>query len=342
MVKTLAKKLGVPFATSNCTSFTQAGYIGEDAEVCVHHLLRAANYDVRAAEHGIIFLDEIDKIATTKMAHGKDVGGEGVQQALLGLLEGTTVQVQPKPERGSGRSPGSSQGNISGFPSNNPLDGSRNPGIGGSASPPSGKGEVYNVRTDNILFIVAGAFPGLEKKVMDRVSARGIGFGAAVRSSKSDGRHETLLSGDEELFKKNLPFYVAPQPPNPVFGAQQPKAPEQTYNILDLVEPSDLQNYGMIPELLGRIPIICAVASLSVDDLVRVLTEPKNSLLEQYERKFRLASGIELRFTNGALYEVAKKASSMSTGARGLRTVMERLLSEAMYETPGKFPSAVL
>jgi ATP-dependent Clp protease ATP-binding subunit ClpX len=339
MVKTLARVLDVPFSISNCTSFTQAGYIGEDAETCVQRLLAAADYDVEAAERGIIILDEIDKIATAKMAHGKDVGGEGVQQALLGIIEGTTLQIQAKPERGgSGRSPGS------GYSPGSPHDGSRGPGAGAGVPPPGGRGEVYNVRTDNILFICAGAFVNLHKVILERISKGSIGFGASVRSSNPEpGSHDTMLKGEDALFKKHLPFYIPPdtgdtaQPTN----AQKPTSAATMYNMLDLVEPIDLQKYGMIPELVGRIPTLCAVSALDEEALVRVLTEPRNSLIRQYEQLFR-NSGVELRFTRAALREMAKRASGMGTGARGLRTVLERMLEETMFEAPGGFPSFFL
>lgn len=338
MAKTLARVLQVPFSMSDCTPFTQAGYIGEDAEVCVQRLLAAANYDVTAAERGIICLDEIDKIATAKVSHGKDVSGEGVQQALLKIIEGTTLQIQAKQERNSGSgSRGSPGGLPGGFPSNNPLGGtSGGPGMG----QPGGKSEVYNVRTDNILFVFTGAFIGLHKMILDRISKGSIGFGATVRSSSpASGQHETTIKGEHEFFRKHLPFFTEaedPAPPNP-FGAPNPNPKarkEVLYNSLDLVEPSDLQKYGLIPELIGRIPISCALSALDEEALVRVLTEPRNSLLRQYEQLFQL-SGIEMRFTSGALREVAKVATTMNTGARGLRTVLERLLGEAMFETPG-------
>lgn len=341
MAKTLARILQVPFSMSDCTPFTQAGYIGEDAEVCVQRLLAAANYDVAAAERGIICLDEIDKIATAKVSHGKDVSGEGVQQALLKIIEGTTLQIQAKQERSSGgRGPGSSQG-TSGSPggySSNPLGGSPTGGM--NPVQPGGKGEVYNIRTDNILFICAGAFNGLHKVILDRISRGSIGFGASIRAlnpSAANGPHETSLKGEDELFRKHLPFFIPDPEPPLLTHPTSPLPPKQTniYNTLDLVEPADLQKFGIIPELVGRIPISCALSALDEKALVRVLTEPRNSLLRQYERMFALSS-IEIRFTSGALYEVAKAASSMGTGARGLRTVLERLLGESMFETPGR------
>ncbi|OCL07829.1 hypothetical protein AOQ84DRAFT_319333, partial [Glonium stellatum] len=225
MAKTLARVLDVPFSMSDCTPLTQAGYIGEDAEVCVQRLLAAANYDVAAAERGIICLDEIDKIATAKVAHGKDVSGEGVQQALLKIIEGTTLQIQAKQERGGpGRSPGTIPGSIGGYASSNPL----NPGGGGGGgggggvgsgmnpNPPGGKGEIFNIRTDNILFIFTGAFIGLHKMILDRISKGSIGFGAPVRASNpNSGPHDTMLKGEDALFKKHLPFFVAPPTPAP-------------------------------------------------------------------------------------------------------------------------------
>ena len=329
MAKTLARVLSVPFSMSDCTPFTQAGYIGEDAEVCVQRLLAASNYDVARAERGIICLDEVDKIATAKVSHGKDVSGEGVQQALLKIIEGTTLQVQAKQERSApSRSPGGVNG---GYPTNSPLSGGTmsgsssttyNQGGGGSA-----KGEVYNIRTDNILFIFTGAFIGMHKIIMDRVSKGSIGFGAPVRAANTDTQ-TSLKGGIEEakLFEKYLPFFT------PNDGTTKTE-----YNPLDLLEPSDLQKYGLIPELVGRIPVSTALSALDEEALVRVLTEPRNSLMRQYEQLFQL-SGVELRFTSGALREVAKAALGMGTGARGLRTVMERLLGDAMFEAPGPFP----
>ncbi|KAF2196706.1 P-loop containing nucleoside triphosphate hydrolase protein [Delitschia confertaspora ATCC 74209] len=330
MAKTLARTLDLPFSMSDCTPFTQAGYIGEDAEVCVHRLLAAANYDVAAAEQGIICLDEIDKIATAKMSHGKDVSGEGVQQALLKIIEGTTLQIQAKPERrDNGRSPGNLPNSLGGGPGPGPPP----PGSGG-------KGEVFNVRTDNILFICTGAFVGLHKMILDRISKGSIGFGASVRGSDIEsGSHETMMKGEDALFKKHLPFYVSPSQSSDL--APHAKPPTNTYNMLDLVTPADLQKYGMIPELVGRIPLHCALSALDEESLVRVLTEPKDSLIRQYERLFQL-SGIELRFTSGALREIAKSAKGMGTGARGLRTVLERLLGECQFETPGSNTKHIL
>lgn len=332
MAKTLARVLSVPFSMSDCTPFTQAGYIGEDAEVCVQRLLAASNYDVTRAEQGIICLDEVDKIATAKVSHGKDVGGEGVQQALLKIIEGTTIQVQAKQEKSApSRSPNT--GPHPTYPTNSPLSGGTMGGSSSSSSSSSGpsKGETYNVRTDNILFIFTGAFVGLQKIILDRISKGSIGFGSPLRSTSSSSSNPSnplsLTAGSEErlLFEKHLPFFTPTDPslPGPT-----------SYNPLDLLQPSDLQTYGLIPELVGRIPVSTALAALDEEALVRVLTEPRNSLIRQYEQLFQL-SGVELRFTSGALREVARSANGMGTGARGLRTCVERLLGEAMFEAPG-------
>ncbi|KAN0067980.1 P-loop containing nucleoside triphosphate hydrolase protein [Elaphomyces granulatus] len=341
MAKTLARVLSVPFSMSDCTPFTQAGYIGEDAEVCVHRLLAAANYDVEQAERGIICLDEVDKIATAKVSHGKDVSGEGVQQALLKIVEGTTIQVQAKPERNAPRPGGSSTA----YHPNGPLGGFPYSSSSGQATPPA-KGEVYNVRTDNILFVFSGAFVGLNKVVMDRVSRGSIGFGQPVRasSSSSDSRGISysannapipILPGSEEeaLYKKHLPFFTSASPSS---------AYEPTYfNPLDLLTPTDLQNYGFIPELVGRIPVTTALSQLTHTLLLRILTEPRNNLVAQYTTLFSL-SGIELRFTTPALHKIASNALAMGTGARALRTEFETILSDAMFEAPGSSVKFVL
>lgn len=361
MAKTLARVLSVPFSMSDCTPFTQAGYIGEDAEVCVHRLLAAANYDVARAERGIICLDEIDKIATAKVSHGKDVSGEGVQQALLKIIEGTTIQIQAKPERNAPRAGGQSGT----YPTHSPPGGSGYTSSSSSSSSTSStqpsKGEVYNVRTDNILFIFSGAFIGLQRVVMDRLSKSSIGFGAPVRSSSSSLFYNTssyssnpnhpqnnepipILPGSEEeaLYKKHLPFFTptpTPQDPHSPFPEQEP---EPTYfNPLDLLTPPDLQSYGLIPELTGRIPTLAALSPLTHPLLLRILTEPRSSLTAQYSTLFSLSS-IELRFTTPALHVIAANALKMATGARGLRTEMEAILGDAMFEAPGSSVRYVL
>ncbi|KAI4184523.1 MAG: hypothetical protein L6R41_004674 [Letrouitia leprolyta] len=348
MAKTLARVLEVPFSMSDCTPFTQAGYIGEDAEICVQRLLAAADYDVAAAERGIICLDEIDKISTAKVSHGKDVGGEGVQQALLKIIEGTTLQIQAKNEKSSsGRSPSSAANN---YPTNSPLSGGTMPptsssGSGSTSTLSSSKAEIYNIRTDNILFIFAGAFVGLQKLILNRISKSSIGFGAPIRSSSipsssssppSSKPHDDHTihfkpnTSESALFEKHIPYY---SPPSSSLDNSSSETTKEL-NPLDLVQPADLQSYGLIPELIGRIPVTAALSALSEDALVRVLTEPRNSIIKQYTQLFAL-SGIELAFTKPALREIAKSALGMGTGARGLRTCCERLLTETMFEAPG-------
>lgn len=333
MTKTLARILAVPFSMSDCTPFTQAGYIGEDAQICVERLLAAANYDVRATEQGIICLDEVDKIATVKTAHGKDVGGEGVQQALLKIIEGTTLQFQSKHDRSNLSKPTTHLD--SNQSTGNPMYSGRYGSLPtstsslGGANSGSSKGETYSVRTDNILFIFTGAFIGLHKMILSRISKGSIGFGSPIRFSTQDSDNPemtlSMTEGSEEskLFQKHFPFFTPLSP-----GA------EVQYNPLDFVEPSDLQRYGMIPELVGRIPVTTALSALDEDALIRVLTEPRNSIMKQYVQLFQL-NGVELRFTSGALKEVARNSLGMGTGARGLRTCVERILSEAMFEAPG-------
>ena len=328
MAKTLARVLAVPFSMSDCTPFTQAGYIGEDAEVCVQRLLAAADYDVAQAERGIIFLDEVDKIKSAKDSHGKDVGGEGVQQALLKIIEGATLQIQAKQEKSSINY---SPNNLNSGGQSSPSSNSSGP-VNTTTGP--AKAETYNVRTNNILFIFAGAFVGLQKLILSRIAKGSIGFGSPIRSSissSSTGNAEASISvkqGSEEskFFEKHLPFFSNVSPD---------KGSSFTYNPLDLVEPTDLQTYGLIPELVGRIPVSAALSALDEDALVRVLTEPRNSLIKQYEQLF-LLSGVELHFTRGALREIAKSSLGMGTGARGLRTCCERLLTDAMFDMPGK------
>lgn len=336
MAKTLARVLAVPFSMSDCTPFTQAGYIGEDADVCVHRLLAAADYDVAAAERGIICLDEIDKISTAKVSHGKDVGGEGVQQALLKMIEGTTLQIHAKHDKSStSKMHGPAASNI--YPTNSPLSGGGMPpntSSGPSNTAGAAKTEIYNIRTDNILFVFAGAFVGLQKIILNRIAKGSIGFGSPIRSasspSSSSGKpnntqdHTIRLepnTPEAALFEKHLPFFTDSQA-------------VKKLNPLDLLEPVDLQSYGLIPELIGRIPVSAALSALDEDALVRVLTEPRNSIIKQYVRQFAL-SGIELHFTSSGLREIAKSALGMGTGARGLRTCCERLLMETNFEAPG-------
>jgi ATP-dependent Clp protease ATP-binding subunit ClpX len=299
---------------SDCTPFTQAGYIGEDAEVCVQRLLAAADYDVARAEHGIICLDEVDKLAMAKVVNGKDVSGEGVQQALLKIIEGTTLQITAKPEKSSQR-PSVNGNNFSSF----------NPNAPNVNSGPS-KPETYTVRTDNILFIFSGAFVGLQKIIMDRVSRGSIGFGAPIRSSSNSANPVTLSATEAHLFRKHHT--------HPSSNTVSSPNAETQYNPLDLAEPGDFQKFGLIPEFIGRIPITTALSALTLDELVRILTEPRNSLVEQYKALF-LSSGVDLHITPGALHEIAKEGHKMGTGARGLRSAAENLLWTIMYEVPG-------
>lgn len=335
IVKTLARALEVPFSMSDCTPFTQAGYIGEDAEVCVQRLLAAADYDVARAEYGIICLDEVDKLAVSRSTNGRDVGGEGVQQALLKIIEGTTLTITAKNDQKSSRTSSSGAATFgSGFNADN------------LAQPPnnSQKPDAYTIRTDNILFIFTGAFVGLQKMIMDRLSKGSMGFGASVRNTSTSPHQMTMSNADAHLYFKNLPFYSNITTP-PVTSRPTPANAEgeedSIYNPLDLATPQDLQTYGLIPEFLGRIPVTTALAPLSIPSLMRVLVEPRNSIISQYTVMFS-TFGAELRFTTPALYEIAKTAYGLGTGARGIRTAVEMLLGEAMYEVPGSSVRYVL
>ena len=265
LAKTLAKILGVPFAIGDATVLTQAGYVGEDVENLVRYLLQNADGDVELAKRGIIYVDEIDKIAskTDNVSITRDVSGEGVQQALLKIIEGTVCRIPPK---------------------------------GGRKHPDQ---EYIEVDTSNILFICGGAFVGLEKIVDSRRGRQAIGFGPA--SAPGDA--------DESARGK------------------------QEFDAVD-VRPEDLVKFGLIPEFTGRLPVVTAMKELSEDDLVRVLTEPKNSLVKQY-RKLLAMDGVDLTFEDGALRALASMALKRKTGARGLRAEMERLMTDIMYEAPG-------
>lgn len=261
VAQTLAKILNVPFCMADATTLTEAGYVGEDVENILVNLLQAADYDVERAQRGIIYIDEIDKIARKSDSPSltRDVSGEGVQQALLKIIEGTNASIPPK---------------------------------GGRKHPQQ---ELVQIDTTNILFIVGGAFVGLDKVVSRRQGAKSIGFGAKV-------------TGDE---KKKIG------------------------ELLRLVQPEDLLKFGLIPELVGRLPVIATMEELVEEDLIRILKEPKNALTKQYEKLFDF-DGVTLRFTEGALRAIAQKSLTRKSGARGLRSVMEAAMLDVMYDLPSK------
>ena len=292
LARTLARLIDVPFSISDCTPFTQAGYVGEDVELCVQRLLVASGWDVSRAERGIIVLDEVDKIARRSdgMA-GKDVSGEGVQQALLKILEGTILQISDKGQKTD-------------------LQRSRTGlGLPGNLGQGSSKGEIHTIDTSNILFLLTGAFVGLDKIVTNRLSKSSIGFGSTMKST----------SNRLKLNDQQKPFFTTNTAAD--------------YDPLELVEPQDLISYGLIPELVGRCPVFANCLELSVDDLLRVLTEPKNALVAQYKSIFN-TYGVTLHLTTPALKEIAKQSIASKSGARGLRRIMERVLGDAMFETP--------
>lgn len=320
--RTLSKKLNVPFTISDCNSFTQAGYIGQDVETCIERLLIEANYDTKATEHGIVVLDEFDKIARRETVNGRDVGGEGVQQALLKLVEGTKVTINVKDNRssrGQGPSSGPTMGG-GGAPTGQP-----------GGPPPSGKVDQYTIDTTNILFVFCGAFVGLDKVVLKRVSKHSMGFGAELRHAAASS---SSLQGSKDVLPRAMYAHLPHQPALPPPGSPaDPKPSSPGFTPLDLTTPADLQAFGFIPELIGRVHNVCALSPLSLDELFRILTEPRNSLVAQYTALFETYPS-RLRFTRRALRAVAERAAANETGARGLKMEMERVLAEPMFDSP--------